>query len=496
MTTTFLHDSFAVGFPPPEASHVFRPQELNDEVRSGWNSPRRAPDRGARRDLGSCPGRLDREGARWWSALLRLAHARGESRAGAPPNRRVCRRCRALRRCRPREPYTLQGVRGHLPVRFGARLVHDWSPHASRSPRFLTRETAIPRSRRRLNCGSPARVVPLSSRRNVLRLELCRLSSHLSFLLRASVRQHRRALRIRATKAPGVRDPPRITHRIHGYAALHPGETPASPAQTALGGIGLWNLHVYDHAENARSNPKYARIRGRKMLYQYVRDPLTADESDRLSNACETPIERLVAWTLLDTGLRVSELCALTSKNVIWQQRQLRIKGKGNPHGKKTTVRVVPMSNRVRVHMEHHFALKKAFPVKTRRAQDIVKAVANRAGVTRNASPHVLRHTFARSPRRPYRRGSAYRRCRRSWATTPSGRRRSPSPSPTSTSRTSSSGSGENARRLSRKLDGVWPLSGPLLLDPRLPQAGASLPDRVEDGGMSAHPATPDPPLT
>src|SRR5437870_1905257 len=86
----------------------------------------------------------------------------------------------------------------------------------------------------------------------------------------------------------------------------------------------------------ALSDPDDARFRGWQMPYQYVREPLTADESDRLSNACETPTERLVVWTLLDTGLRVGELCALTSKNVLWQQRQLRIKGKGGPHGKKT----------------------------------------------------------------------------------------------------------------------------------------------------------------
>ena len=110
------------------------------------------------------------------------------------------------------------------------------------------------------------------------------------------------------------------------------------------------------------------------MPYQYVREPLTADESDRLSNACETPTERLVVWTLLDTGLRVGELCGLTSKDILWQQRQLRFKGKGGPHGKKTKVRVVPMSNRVRTLLEHHFALEKAFPVKARRAQDIVFA--------------------------------------------------------------------------------------------------------------------------
>jgi integrase/recombinase XerD len=131
------------------------------------------------------------------------------------------------------------------------------------------------------------------------------------------------------------------------------------------------------------------------MAYQYVREPLIADEADRLANACETPTDRLVVWTLLDTGLRISELCNLTSKDVLWQERQLRFKGKGGPYGKKSKVRVVPMSNRVRALLEHYFALEKNFPVKTRRAQDIVKAVANRAKLTKEVSPHVLRHTFA-----------------------------------------------------------------------------------------------------
>ena len=128
------------------------------------------------------------------------------------------------------------------------------------------------------------------------------------------------------------------------------------------------------------------------MPYQYVREPLTADESDRLSGACETSTERLVVWTLLDTGLRVGELCSLTPRNVLWHQRQLRIKGKAGSRGKRAKVRVVPMSPRVRTLLEHHFALEKAFPVKVRRAQDIVRAVADRAGITRDVSPHILRH--------------------------------------------------------------------------------------------------------
>jgi len=43
-----------------------------------------------------------------------------------------------------------------------------------------------------------------------------------------------------------------------------------------------------------------------------VKEPLTAEGSNRLSNACETPTERLVVWTLFDTGLRVGELCDLS----------------------------------------------------------------------------------------------------------------------------------------------------------------------------------------
>ena len=53
------------------------------------------------------------------------------------------------------------------------------------------------------------------------------------------------------------------------------------------------------------------------------------------------------------------------------------------------------MSNRVRGLPEHYFALEKTFPVMTHRVQDIVKAMANRAGIIRDVSPHVLRHTFA-----------------------------------------------------------------------------------------------------
>jgi integrase/recombinase XerD len=131
------------------------------------------------------------------------------------------------------------------------------------------------------------------------------------------------------------------------------------------------------------------------MAYQYVREPLRNEEADQLCQACETPQEKLIIWTLLDTGLRVSELCGLTPQHVLWQQKSLRITGKGGPHGKKSKKRVVPMSKRVQTLLEHYFAINNRWPVGSRQVQKIVKQIANRAKVTQEVTPHILRHTFA-----------------------------------------------------------------------------------------------------
>jgi integrase/recombinase XerD len=58
------------------------------------------------------------------------------------------------------------------------------------------------------------------------------------------------------------------------------------------------------------------------MRYQYKREPLTQDEANRLANACQIHEEKLVIWTLLDTGLRVAELANLT-KTRLWPIRLL-----------------------------------------------------------------------------------------------------------------------------------------------------------------------------
>jgi len=83
------------------------------------------------------------------------------------------------------------------------------------------------------------------------------------------------------------------------------------------------------------------------MSYQFKREPLTADEANRLASSCNTHEEKLIVWTLLDTGLRVAELANLKKDNLDWQGHRLMVYGKGGPYGTKSKRRVIPLTPRV-----------------------------------------------------------------------------------------------------------------------------------------------------
>lgn len=131
------------------------------------------------------------------------------------------------------------------------------------------------------------------------------------------------------------------------------------------------------------------------MAYQYKREPLTQEEANRLANACETAEEKLVVWTLLDTGLRVAELASLSHDKIDRQGHRITVYGKGGPYGSRTKRRVLPLSNRIQPLIEGYFALNERMRMTPRTLQRVVKRVANRARISRPVSPHVLRHTFS-----------------------------------------------------------------------------------------------------
>jgi site-specific recombinase XerD len=113
-----------------------------------------------------------------------------------------------------------------------------------------------------------------------------------------------------------------------------------------------------------------------------------------------------IILTLLDTGIRVTELTDLNLENVSLLQRSLKISGKGNkertvPIGISVQRAIAKYINKYRPHptyplSDNLFLTKYGMPLTPNRIQSIIEGYSQKAGITGvRASPHTFRHTFA-----------------------------------------------------------------------------------------------------
>lgn len=113
-----------------------------------------------------------------------------------------------------------------------------------------------------------------------------------------------------------------------------------------------------------------------------------------------------IIQTLLDTGMRVTELTGLEMENVNLVQRCLKVHGKGSkerivPIGVTVQKALAKYINRCRPQpmyplSNNLFLTRDGMPLTPNRIQSIVETYANRAGIKGvRASPHTFRHTFA-----------------------------------------------------------------------------------------------------
>ncbi len=131
------------------------------------------------------------------------------------------------------------------------------------------------------------------------------------------------------------------------------------------------------------------------MPIAYKREPLTREETKLFEEACITGDEKLLVFTLLDSGLRLGEFIGLVPASIEWQHNRAIIYGKGNKWESKKR-RVVPLSDRSIELLRAHFALNNnKIGIGYRTAERMVKRIAERAHITKKMCPHVLRHTFA-----------------------------------------------------------------------------------------------------
>lgn len=132
---------------------------------------------------------------------------------------------------------------------------------------------------------------------------------------------------------------------------------------------------------------------------------------EELVNAVNTDMpegyrDYAIILTLLDTGIRVSELTGLRLGDVQMEERTLKVMGKGNkermvPFGKGVQRVLWGYINRVRpgpalVRNDFLFLTADGRPLTKNRVEFRMKKYGSRAGITGvRCSPHTLRHTAA-----------------------------------------------------------------------------------------------------
>jgi site-specific recombinase XerC len=136
---------------------------------------------------------------------------------------------------------------------------------------------------------------------------------------------------------------------------------------------------------------------------------LTAPELRALLGAVEdrssdVARDRAIVLLMLDTGIRLGELIAVSIGDVDLIEGRCRVMGKGSKE------RVVPLGGRTRraIRMsllnrgplaadDPLFVGRRGSRLTPRAVQQLVGRLARAAGLTQRCSPHVLRHSFARA---------------------------------------------------------------------------------------------------
>jgi integrase/recombinase XerD len=143
-------------------------------------------------------------------------------------------------------------------------------------------------------------------------------------------------------------------------------------------------------------------------LWQQIPQVLDADEVERLlaipdPSSAEGARNKAILELMYASGLRVSELCSLNLYAV--DDQFVKVKGKGSKE------RLVPVGRKAIEALDHYmnlyrgeakgdrqeplFVNRRGHPMDRYSVWKMIKNYAELAGITKNISPHTLRHSFA-----------------------------------------------------------------------------------------------------
>lgn len=160
---------------------------------------------------------------------------------------------------------------------------------------------------------------------------------------------------------------------------------------------GLHFLNEVKAPKRTKSLPKSLNESEVKKLINAFDNDL---EGENMSQFKTRLRNKLVLTLLYSSGLRVSELVSLITKNIDFEERTIRIRGKGDKD------RVVLFDNGSKILIEEYLTVRDSDndylfinrlnnPLTSRYVQIMIKDYGEKAGINKKVTPHILRHSFA-----------------------------------------------------------------------------------------------------
>lgn len=145
-----------------------------------------------------------------------------------------------------------------------------------------------------------------------------------------------------------------------------------------------------------------SKIRPSK-IEKRLRKSLDMEEIELMRDACSTTRERAIFELFFATGLRLDELSRIDVSDLNWGDNSIKVIGKGNKE------RIVYFSSKSKVYIKKYLLERGLWTTDAlfitskqphnrmghRSIQREVKGIAQKAGISKDVYPHLLRHTFA-----------------------------------------------------------------------------------------------------
>ena len=150
-------------------------------------------------------------------------------------------------------------------------------------------------------------------------------------------------------------------------------------------------------------NPKRTKSLPKSLNEKEVRDLIETVEI----NENDTPFkqkskrrDKVILTLLYSTGLRISELVKLIKRDIDFDERTIRVRGKGDKDrivlfDENTKELLLDYLNQCDHDSEFIFVNKNGNKLTPRYVQMMIKKYADDAGIKKKVTPHVLRHSFA-----------------------------------------------------------------------------------------------------